>query len=135
MHPNQKADLRELQDHGVKTSKTNKIEYNAGSETHRHAQAKATVGYLGLQNGYRVDSEVSVPDGSIDVLLWGNRDRLTLAVECETSPTEEVIESKLQRYVRDVGPIDDMFVLNLNEMPENRLDALEWAREQLGLEP
>jgi hypothetical protein len=135
MHPNQKADLRELQDHGVEADSQNKVCPNVGSESFRHLLAKSVVAHIALNNGYRVDSEVNIKGNQMDLLLWGNRERLTLCVEVETSPTEEVKQSKLEQYVKGVPAIDDMYLLNLNEMPESRLEVLEWASDQLGLDP
>lgn len=133
MHPNQLAEYRELKDHGVEVTKTNSIEFNAGSEISAHVVAKALVGHLGVSNGYRVASETQCVNGEIDVCLWGHPDRLSYAVELEHSPTDDVVESKLQRYVHET-PLDDMILLNLNDMPQRRLDALEWISKQIGLD-
>lgn len=130
------SEYRELKDHGVEVSKENQIQPNGGSESLRHLQSKATVAYIGLQNDYRVGSEVIVPGGyEVDILLWGNRHRDTYAVECETSPTKKTMDKKLERYVKNVGPVDDMLTVNLNELSENRLEMLADVSEQIGLDP
>jgi len=128
------SEYRELKDWSVEVSKTNCVEFNSGSETAKHVIAKSLVGHIGLNNGYRVSSEVQCLKGEIDVVLWGNTDRLSYAVECETSPTDDVVESKLQRYVKET-PLDDMVVVNVTQLPENHRDALGYVAEQLGLEP
>jgi len=78
-----------------------------------------------------VDSEVEVPGGDIDILLWGVSDRLTYAVECETSPTEDVKEAKLNKYVHQIDAIDDMILINLNELPLELPYQVQFIREQL----
>lgn len=132
--PNQISEYRELKDWSVEVSKTNSIEFNSGSETGKHVIAKALVGHIGVINGYRVSSEVECSNGEIDVVLWGVDDRLSLAVECETSPTEETIQSKLERYVKET-PLDEIVVINVTEMPDNYHDALGYVADELGLDP
>jgi hypothetical protein len=136
MNANQIADYRELKDHGVEVTRHNQIQPNDGSESLRHLQAKATVAYIGLQNDYRIGSEVIVSGCyEIDILLWGNTERDTYAVECETSPTQETMNEKLEQYVKNVGPIDDMLTVNLNEISDNRCEMLGDVSDQIGLRP
>jgi len=98
-----------------------------------HAVAKMLAGFAGSQAGYRVSSEVThTGRGEIDVLLWGHEDRLTLAVECETSPTDEIVEDKVDRYVRDT-PIDDLALINVTELPDSIMDSYASVCEVLGL--
>jgi hypothetical protein len=134
MNANQIADYRELKDHGVEVTRTNSIEFNSGSETATHVTAKALVGHIGLSNGYRVNSEVHVPQGDIDMVLWGHPERLSYAVELEHSPTRETVESKVDRYV-DQTCLDEIVVINLNDFPENYLEATEFIADELGLNP
>jgi hypothetical protein len=126
---------RTLQNAGWNVQKHNQVRFNSGSETIKHAVAKMLVAQAGARNGYRVSSEVDHSHrGEIDILLWGNPDRLTLAVECETSPTDDVIEDKVDRYVRDT-PIDDLVLVNVTELPTDMLDAYAEIMEVLGLGP
>jgi hypothetical protein len=125
---------RELKDYGVEVTQTNSVEFNSGSETATHVTAKALVGHIGLSNGYRVNSEVRVPQGDVDMVIWGHPDRLSYAVELEHSPTRETVESKVDRYVNQTC-LDEIVVINLNEMPENYLEATEFIADELGLKP
>lgn len=124
---------RELQDNGVDVSKTNGIEFNAGSETWRHVVTKAAVGYIGRRYGYWVSSEVEVPQGEIDVLLWGLPDRNVWACEVETDVTEATKQDKLRRYVLEQEGIDDMILIDVDEMPETLSNAVEYVNAQMGL--
>lgn len=126
---------RALQNHGVDVTKERiGLRFNAGgeSETPKHVMAKSLTAYVASREyGYMTDSEVDTPNGEIDTLLWGLPDRLTLAVEAETSPTEGTIDSKKERYVDRINPIDDIVVLNLNEMPMDRVEIMDWVGDQL----
>lgn len=126
-------EYRDLQNAGWDVQKQNQIRLNSGSESVKHAVAKILVALVGHNDGYRISSEVEHKDrGEIDMLLYGVPDRLTLAVECETSPTMEVVEDKVSRYV-DGTPVDDMALVNLSEMPLNMLDAFAYVQAELGL--
>jgi len=46
------------------------------------------------------------------------------------SPTEDVVSEKVEKYVHGRPP-RDMFLLNVNEMPENILDAYGWVKDEL----
>jgi hypothetical protein len=90
------------------------------------------VAFVGAREfDYMSDIEVTVPNGDVDCLLWGVSDRLTYAVEIETSPTEETIQSKIDRYVHEIPPIDDIVVLNANDAPLNMIESADWIQEQL----
>ena len=124
-----------LSRHGLDFESFNYISPNSGSETAMHITAKALVCHVGINNDYWVASEVETPHGEIDALLWGHPDRLTYAVEVETSPTEEVKQDKLERYVYKQDGIDDMVLINLNTMPIDMIQATEYVAHELGLEP
>jgi len=136
------AEYRSLLDSGVKVSKGNVgLRFNAGgmSETFSHSTTKAIVSHIGLRNGYKCDSEVEVVKdqeliGEVDVLLWGHPERLSYAVEAETSPTEEVVEDKLDRYVHSNNVIDDMILINTNDVPIDRIEAEQFIGDELGLD-
>jgi len=121
---------REIQDSGWKLDKTDKIEFNSGSETVKHVVGKALVAKVLKERGYRVDSEVEKDGvGEIDIVAYG-KEQDTFAVELETSPTDEVVQDKLERYYH--GEIfREVFVLNLNEMPVNMLKAKDWVSQQI----
>lgn len=124
-------EYRELHNNGWNVNKHNQIRPNSGSETVKHLVAKALVAHAGLELGYKVDSEVSHSHrGEVDILLFGNPDRLMLAVECETSPTDEVIQDKVDRYVKNT-PIDDLVLVNVTELPTDMLDAYGEIKELL----
>ena len=126
-------EYRELQTRGWEPQKTNQVRLNSGSETARHAVAKMLVAHAGSNAGYRVSSEVPHSHrGEVDILLWGHPDRLTLAVECEVSPTDDVVEDKVDRYIRDT-PIDDLALVNVSTLSTDMLEALGEVKEVLGL--
>lgn len=135
MNPNQLSEYRELKDYGVEVEKRTNIRTNHGSETAAHIIAKALVTHIGTNNEYIVNGETPTPDGgAIDCCMWGHPDRLSYAVELEHSPTQEVIDSKLDRYVENT-PLDDMILINLNELPTHRLEMVQFIADELGLEP
>jgi hypothetical protein len=122
--------LRELQTAGWDASKENSIEFNSGSETLVHRIGKTIAAHIGLEYGYNVCSEVAHPSqGEIDLLLWGNPERLTYAVEIEHSPTEEIKQDKLQRYVQSNSVIDDMIVINANKIAEDYTEAHRFIQQ------
>jgi len=126
---NEYNDRKNLQYHGWDVNKASR--YNSGSETVRHSVCKTLVGHYAVQEmGGRVSFEVPHPDrGEIDVLIYG-LDGAPIAVECETSPAPDVVESKLSRYV-DGTPMRECYVLTVDNMPENITDAYEWIGEQI----
>jgi hypothetical protein len=133
----QVREYRQLKDSGVAVTEANTVAFNEGSETSVHITAKSLAGLIGLRNGYRVDSEVEitnqpVPDGECDILLWGHDTRLTYAVECDHSFTQEKKQRKKQKYV-DHTAIDDIQYLDLNEMPAHIVDGFGWVGSELGL--
>lgn len=119
---------RELKRNGWTFDKSNR--YNSGSETVAHTVCKTLAGhYLAHEHGYQVGFEVTHEDrGEIDVVAI-NEDEI-ICVECETSPTEDVVDDKLSRYV-DGTLIRDMFLLNVNDMPHEWMAAYEWIDSQI----
>jgi len=134
MNQDQLTAYRELKDENVQVTEHNQIRFNSGSEMVEHLCLKAITGYIGHMNGYRVGSEVELPHGEIDVLLWGHPDRLTYAVEVETSPTQDVIQDKLNRYVHTNTVIDELIVINVNDAPLDVIEMAEYVSTELGLE-
>lgn len=118
-----------LRDEGWDVSQRDSVAFNSGSETLEHWISKCVVGFVLKQQGYRISSEVEGPNGEADVLFYGTEDEPAV-VEVETNPTEDVIESKLRRYV-DGEPIRECYVLPVEDMPENIHDAREWAEAEL----
>jgi len=123
---------RELQDAGWHVIKRDSVAFNSGSETAQHAVCKMLVAhYLKHEQGYRIDSEVEHEDrGEIDIVAYGVSDEPAFAVECETSPTEDVIKDKVERYVYNT-PMRDVFVLNVTEMPSEIMEAYAWVSDNL----
>jgi hypothetical protein len=132
--PNQRSEYRELKDYSVEVRTDNYTAHNSGSETIPHGVAKHLVGMVGVRNGYRVSSEVSVKGGDIDMVLWGHSDRLTYAVEVETGILPEVKESKIDRYVEQT-PIDDIQFVEVNDLPVDMIEAYAYVANELGLPP
>jgi len=133
---NQRAEYRELKDYGVEVRKENSVRFNAGgtAETVPHITAKTLAAKVLLVNGYRVDSETQCKNGEIDILGWGHPDRLTYAVEVETGLTQEVKESKIDRYVKQT-PIDDIQFIECNNLPLDMVECYQHIADTLGLQP
>lgn len=127
---NEYEQRRTLQNAGVRVDKRDVIQPNHGSETFKHKLGKLAVAHVLEERGYRYDSEVEVPDGEIDMLGYANAEKDCIAVEIETSPTQEVITNKIERYVENL-PIRECFVLNANEIPMDGMEAVEYVKEQL----
>jgi len=117
----------------VDVQKHNQVRLNSGSETAKHVVAKALVAQIASEQSWRVSSEVSVPDGDIDVLLHKTPQERVWAVELETSPTEEVKQSKLNRYVKQTTGIDDIVIINISGMPVEIPHAKRYLEEELPL--
>jgi len=129
MRPELYEPYRALHNHGVEVSQDREPPMNAGgkSETIPHHTLKNMIAFYGAKEyNYWTGVEVSVPEGDIDVLLWGLSDRLTWACEVETSPTEETIKDKQRKYVDQIPAIDDIKVFNVNEAPMDMVKAYEW---------
>jgi hypothetical protein len=82
--------------------------------------------------GYRVDFEVGHETrGIVDVLAYGRPQRISpLAVECETNPTIDVEQQKFEAYYEGT-PIQELYILDVAEMPDVIPDAYEWVSAQL----
>jgi len=119
---------KELERNGWSFDKSTR--YNSGSETVAHATCKNLAGhYLEHEHAYQVSFEVAHKErGEVDVV--GIRENDIIAIECETSPTEEVVDDKLSRYVEGT-PIRDMFLLNVNEMPHEWMMGYRWIDGQI----
>jgi hypothetical protein len=134
MNEQQWTEYRTLKQAGWELQRENQVRLNGGSETIDHAVAKMLVAHAGHDAGYRVASEVVHEQrGEIDVLLYGVDGRLSLAVECETNPDDQVVEDKVDRYVRGT-PIDDLVLVNVSTLPRDRMDAYRQVTEVLGLQ-
>ena len=83
------------------------------------------------QKGLRVTTEAEHGDrGQVDVLCHGPPDGAPYAVELETSPTEKVVTEKFKKYIEN-SPLREMYLINVNDCPENILEAYQWICEQL----
>jgi hypothetical protein len=130
MDRTQYTDYRTLTTAGWQIDKSNR--YNGGSETARHAVCKILVGhYLSHQLGYKVVFEVENNHGELDVLGYGNEDRLSpIGVECETNLTGETKALKLDQYY-DNEPLQELYFLEVNDMPSEIIPAYERVAEQI----
>jgi hypothetical protein len=138
MNKTEKIELEQrkaLQTDGWQVEKKQSIESNDGfvNEQEIHLLGKIFSAKFLASLGYRINSEVRHERGhaEIDILAYGLRERLTYAVEIETSPKEKVIESKQEKYLTE--HVDDMLVVDMSKMPMNMLDAQEYVHDQLGL--
>lgn len=118
---------------GLDLDSENKIKANTGSETVSHLVAKALAFKALRDAGYQVESEVTVSDGEIDLVAYGLPERLSYAVEVETSPSKDTMQDKVDRYVSQTG-LDDMLVINVTEMSVDIIEAYEYVQEELGLQ-
>lgn len=109
----------------------NQVRLNSGSETATHVIAKALVAHIASEQGWRVSSEVDVPQGEIDVLLHKTPQERVWAVELETNPTPDVKQSKLNRYVQQIPGIDDIAIINISDMPVEIPHAKQYLQEEL----
>jgi len=118
---------KELQKNGWDVTKASR--FNSGSETINHSVCKhLSAHYLRHELGYKVAFETTHQKrGEIDVLAWGERE--TICIECETNPNNDVVRDKLDRYIHGT-PIDEMFVLNVDEMPYDIHGAYTWVDDQ-----
>jgi len=133
MKTKQWSEYRALKDAGWQVQKNNQVRMNGGSESKEHLLAKSMVAHAGHEAGYRVSSEVSHDSrGEIDILLFGCDSRISLAVECEKDVQDDVVEDKVDRYVRGT-PIDDIAVISVDSLSENMTEAYEEIKTVLGL--
>ena len=121
---------KELQSANWRVEKADKIEFNHGSETNKHIQTKVAAAIVLQERGYRIDSEVEMEGGTVDLLGYGRDDGDVIVVECETSPTEDVISDKIERYIYNQPP-RECYVLDTNETPTDFIESIEWMRNQL----
>ena len=131
MNKKQLEQYNDLRREGVELQKHNQIRGNGGNETARHLVCKSLAFHAATQAGWRVSSEVSVPQGEIDLVLFKDRETRVWAVEVETSPSADVRNDKLNRYVKQQDGIDDMVLINVTQMPENIVDAYHFVRRQI----
>ncbi len=125
--------VNKLQRQEVYVQNHSQVRLNSGSETAKHVVAKALVAQIASEQSWRVSSEVSVPEGEIDILLHKTPQERVWAIELETSPTQEVTQSKLNRYVKQNAGIDDIAIINISEMPIEIPHAKQYLQEELPL--
>lgn len=127
--------LGELSRHGWECSKADSVRFNSGSETGKHFHAKAAAARVLRLNGYRVSSECTHPErGEIDIVaIPTSDDQKPFAVELETSPTQDVIDDKLDRYFEGT-PFVECYVINVSKLPLNILEIKQEIADELGFE-
>jgi len=127
--------LGELSRHGWDCSKIDSVRFNSGSETAKHIHAKTATARVLRLNGYRVSSEVEHPErGEVDIVAIPKcDDQKPFAVELETSPADDVIADKLERYYSGT-PFVECYVINVSELPLNILEMEQHIADELGLE-
>jgi hypothetical protein len=127
--------LGELSRHGWDADKTDSVKFNHGSETEKHAHAKTATCLLLKDHGYRVDTEVTHAErGEIDVIaIPCDGDEHPFCIELETSPTEDTISDKVDRY-HDGTPFRDIFIINVSELPTDILEMRAQIAAELGFQ-
>lgn len=119
---------RVLEQHGWDVD--NKFRSNGGSETDKHFVCKCLVAKAVEESGHRWTMEASHEErGEVDVLVIPENGE-PYAVEAETSPTQEVVDDKVERYTEGT-PIRDMLLINVSDMPVDMIEAKAWIQEQL----
>lgn len=106
--------------------------FNGGSESIKHAFAKLVSAYVGLQNEWCVDCEVSCPNGTMDV-VWYAPDKLNLVIEVESDATDDIIADKRAQYVRPFDCIDDLHWIEVTDLHPNVFDMRDSIITELGL--
>lgn len=119
---------KQLQAAGWDVQKQDSVKFNHGSETIDHLLCKLLTAYTLREQGYRVDTEVQMGSGEVDVLAYSGEDKFV--VECETDPTTEVVSEKVGAYVRG-EPVRECFVLPVDQMPLDMKAAQEWIAQEL----
>jgi len=128
----QLGEYRLLKNNGVEVVDEHTVSPHRGQETAKHYHAKAAVAVIGREHGYIVNGETPVPRGETDMLLWGNPERLTLAVEIEHNPDTEKWRSKYMKYIKDT-PIGEMVLINADNLSYDILEMHEDIKIELGL--
>jgi len=124
---------KELADSGWNVEKRDSVHFNEGSETLNHAELKlVTCWYLKRELDYRVDTEVELDAGEVDVLAYNAED--IIVVEIETNADRATITDKIKRYITDEPP-RDIFVIDPAEAPRELMQRYEFVAEEIGLEP
>jgi len=121
---------KELQSYGWDVQQRDAVAFNSGSETLKHAVAKLLVARVCKSADYRVDTEVEMEHGEVDVLAYGHPRRANIVVEVETNPQDNVIADKIERYIEG-EPVRECFVIDPAEMPTDMLAAEDWIRRQI----
>jgi len=126
---------RDLESAGWRVEKGRGIRPNDGydgTENDAHFFVKCVVGWHLIQNGYRVDSEVSKDGvGEIDVIGYGKAGGPPIAVECETDLTQNVRETKLEQFYHN-EPFAEVYLLEVNKIPTAWHQAREYVQNELG---
>lgn len=109
---------RELSDFGAKVQQRDAVAFNAGpsSETLKHYIAKAVTAYILRERGYRVDTEVEMPDGELDVLGYANGEGDMIGVELETNVTQDVKSRKIDQFYTNT-PLRECWIIEVNDLP------------------
>ena len=122
---------KELAHAGWGVTKKDSIEFNAGSETLDHVELKLIVAwYLKQEHGYRIDTEVTMKAGEVDVLAYSEDD--IIVVEIETNADRATITDKIKRYITDEPP-RDIFVIDPTEAPSELMGRHEFVKGEIGL--
>ena len=117
-----------LKENGWVVNQDDAVRFNSGSETLAHVFVKTVTAKVLKDQGYRVDTEVVMPDGEVDVLGYSEQDMIV--VECESNPDSNTFSSKLNRYVHDQPP-REMFWIDVDNVPGNIGEAYDHITSEL----
>lgn len=104
---------------------------NHGSESNQHWFLKCVVAKVLTDRNLRWTMEAEGPNGEVDVLCHGPEDGAPYAIECEQNATEEIVSSKLSRYVHSSEVIRECFILPVEDAPMEFEEAYEWVAGKL----
>lgn len=123
---------KHLQNNGWQVQNTNHIQFHHGQETNQHYLTKCQAAWHLAEQNYRVNAEVeNTYSGHIaDIVAWKTASDC-FVVECETSPTKQTVERKLEAFYRG-EPFRECYILNCSSLPENRGEQLQWVRDEIG---
>lgn len=122
----------ELVSQGWEIEKGDRVCFHSAGESNQHFVCKAQAAYFLGEQGYRVDSEVENQySGAIADLVVYGKDEPPFVVECETGVTPQVKTRKLEQFYHD-EPFCECFILEVQDLPEDRAGQLEWIAANLG---
>lgn len=109
--------------------KPSAVRLHGSRETTKHLLIKTLIAKRLQKEGRRWDTEVSGPNGRVDVLDYGPPEGSPVVYEVQTGCTPQDRREKAEQYA--VGPIRDVLFLDPEDAPDD-IEALEeWVGERV----